>query len=492
MKRHLQAIYGTHSACLSTHVGAGFAPFSHTRTMSDEGGRRPRRAASRAAERTLQKAAGTNLVPSAMHYVGYVEEDETPEMIMAKFAHLEQIQKEQEEAKKTAAEAKAAAKAAAAADGEDGDVVMDDDHDKENGDEKPDFDEEMLLKVFKQTSNFSLKSAIKDDLYGDDHMLDRLEGNAVGFYDSDNEGGADEFWSEILGAAKKKRRVGGPRVPREPRAPKPQKSHMITAYNSDNQMLMRKKKVIDPREPNILKLPAHPIPESWGKVIRPYRPPSEIEAEKLALPDCEQHVMDIAKNCEKLTELGTNFLAVHANPPWAIDDSPDKGSITVEMVAKIPFHKLAPYGFVFMWVEKENLSAVCDAMMDQNFVYVENMTWVQMTPNNTVAGAAARYLRRSHRTMLMFRRDVRKYPEAKEVELRHQRTADVTLDVLQTSSTGRRVVPQHVYKAMETLLPEAYKAGYKGRLLELWSEPGAEARRSGWTLVADGKDKGKK
>ena len=94
--------------------------------------------------------------------------------------------------------------------------------------------------------------------------------------------------------------------------------------------------------------------------------------------------------------------------------------------------------------------------------------------------------------MLMFRRDVRKYPEAKEVELRHQRTADVTLDVLQTSSTGRRVVPQHVYKAMETLLPEAYKAGYKGRLLELWSEPGAEARRSGWTLVADGKDKGKK
>ena len=81
--------------------------------MSDEGGRRPRRAASRAAERTLQKAAGTNLVPSAMHYVGYVEEDETPEMIMAKFAHLEQIQKEQEEAKKTAAEAKAAAKAAA-------------------------------------------------------------------------------------------------------------------------------------------------------------------------------------------------------------------------------------------------------------------------------------------------------------------------------------------------------------------------------------------
>ena len=34
---------------------------------------------------------------------------------------------------------------------------------------------------------------------------------------------------------------------------------------------------------------------------------------------------------------------------------------------------------------------------------------------------------------------------------------------------------------------EAMKAGYKGsKLLELWSEPGAGARRSGWTMVTDG------
>ena len=35
--------------------------------------------------------------------------------------------------------------------------------DEANEQENPDFDEEMLLKVFKQTSNFSLKSANKDD-----------------------------------------------------------------------------------------------------------------------------------------------------------------------------------------------------------------------------------------------------------------------------------------------------------------------------------------
>lgn len=30
-------------------------------------------------------------MPSAIHYVGYVEEDETPEMIMKKFEELEKV-----------------------------------------------------------------------------------------------------------------------------------------------------------------------------------------------------------------------------------------------------------------------------------------------------------------------------------------------------------------------------------------------------------------
>ena len=140
-----------------------------------------------------------------------------------------------------------------------------------------------------------------------------------------------------------------------------------------------------------------------------------------------------------------------------------------------------------MWVEKENLSDVCDAMLKKAFVYVENLTWVQQRPNNTIANSAAEYMCRSHRTMLMFRRDVRQFPEAKEVELRHQRNADCVLNVTCTTASGRRKVPEHVYKARETLLPEAYKgAGSKGRLLELWAEPGSDARRAGWTAVADG------
>lgn len=44
-------------------------------------GRRPRRHC--ATKRTT--------APSAVHYVGYVEDDETPEMIMKKFEELEKV-----------------------------------------------------------------------------------------------------------------------------------------------------------------------------------------------------------------------------------------------------------------------------------------------------------------------------------------------------------------------------------------------------------------
>ena len=262
---------------------------------------------------------------------------------------------------------------------------------------------------------------------------------------------------------------------------------MITAYNSDNQMLMRKKKVLDPRAPNILKLPPHPIPQSWGRIVKPYRPRAELEAEKAALPDCIQKTLPILS--QNLTTLGDDFLAVHCNPPWDIPDSPDRGGVTMEDIAKIPFQKLAPYGFVFMWVEKENLSAGVRRHAGEG---------VCVRGEHDVGPDAPQQHHRQQRRavpvpLASHHADVSPgRPSVSQGEgdgARHQRSADVTLDVLQTTSTGRRSIPPHVYKAMETLLPEAYKAGYKGKLLELWSEPGVAGRDgAGWTLVADAKE----
>ena len=53
--------------------------------MSD-GGRGKRRCPGRRAAQVKSSA-----IPSAVHYVGYVEDDETPEMIMRKFEELERI-----------------------------------------------------------------------------------------------------------------------------------------------------------------------------------------------------------------------------------------------------------------------------------------------------------------------------------------------------------------------------------------------------------------
>jgi hypothetical protein len=53
--------------------------------MSD-GGRGKRRCPGR---RAAQAKSGA--IPSAVHYVGYVEDDETPDMIMRKFEELERI-----------------------------------------------------------------------------------------------------------------------------------------------------------------------------------------------------------------------------------------------------------------------------------------------------------------------------------------------------------------------------------------------------------------
>jgi hypothetical protein len=78
--------------------------------------------------------------PSSTHYVGYVEDDETPEAIMKKFEALERVQ--QRLAAGRGVEAAGADGAAAGAE-EAGQEVL---------------TEEQLLEVFKQTSTFTLQT----------------------------------------------------------------------------------------------------------------------------------------------------------------------------------------------------------------------------------------------------------------------------------------------------------------------------------------------
>ena len=161
-------------------------------------GRRPRRAAAK------NSAVGGGNQPSAMHYVGYVEEDETPEQIMAKFEQLEKIQREVAEAKKAAQDD--------AAGGEDGEDASP----RRGADDEPGGRGPRGVRPgsagegVREDVKFSLKRALADDLYGDDEDQ---------FFDEDDDEVVDV--ENIFGGwGKKKRRLkGAPRKPRAPRAP---------------------------------------------------------------------------------------------------------------------------------------------------------------------------------------------------------------------------------------------------------------------------------
>jgi hypothetical protein len=126
-------------------------------------------------------------MPSAVHYVGYVEDDETPEMIMAKFQELERIKQSAVEAKlaRAAAATEQPAEPAAAVDAAGGgeevaaaaaaEAEADADAAAAHAqDGAQDLSDEQLLQVFKQTSMFNVKTAMQDNamLMGIDELFD--------------------------------------------------------------------------------------------------------------------------------------------------------------------------------------------------------------------------------------------------------------------------------------------------------------------------------
>ena len=176
---------------------------------------RPRRGAAR---RSRLGSGGSGL-PSAVHYVGYVEDDETPEMIMKKFEALERVKRAaQDKRRETAAveeeEAVARDPLAGEVDGNDRDggaqtesgegpaptgsgKIEKSDKDASGYDDN-NLDESDLLEVFKQTSFYSVKSAQTNN-----ELLMDAGGDAEAFWEedlneSDFELDEDEFWGEVL------------------------------------------------------------------------------------------------------------------------------------------------------------------------------------------------------------------------------------------------------------------------------------------------------
>jgi len=490
--------------------------------MTDEDARRPKR-------RCAARSRNVSSMPSAIHYVGYVEEDETPEMIMTKFAELERIQVAAQEAVKDAPTLAA---------------LEDEEIDKENtlnaekdsataaevsapavpviaGDQT--LTDDQLLEVFKQTSMFNVRTALQDnamlmgidevlgytgDRYGPDELLSDDEDLLRSFWSDDEDWGDND---DECGKRGRRRGSsgrtgggggGGARLQRNLGALRA-RHNIVTAYNPATQALVRRKvRVEDPDSIAQIRVPAAPLPLSWGRAVKPYIPvhmrgdrkcadavhvamppppmkaaSNEVDAAR-AIPEpppCTYLELPSLSSLDVKNLPNAAYQAVLINPGWE-KDADTEAATALSNLESLPIPRLVPTGFVFIWVPKYHVAAVCKQMAKWGYTYIENLTWVWLSPANKVLTLKSQFIRASHLTLYMFR----VADKGKDIELRHQRNPDVTFDCIAASPEGGLVksIPNETFVAVETLLPTG-----KGKLLELWSERGA--KRPGWTHVVE-------
>ena len=91
------------------------------------------------------------------------------------------------------------------------------------------------------------------------------------------------------------------------------------------------------------------------------------------------------------------------NPGWEVSGA--SGSEAVSLLAKLPIQRLCPIGFIFIWVQKQHISAVVRQMGKWGFGYVENLTWVFLHRNHSIPQLPSEFVRRSHLTLFLFRKE---------------------------------------------------------------------------------------
>lgn len=259
----------------------------------------------------------------------------------------------------------------------------------------------------------------------------------------------------------------------------------------------------------LLKLDKQRSLPGWGRVVLPYAAPDALPnvvpsnndnkggTDSPEFRDCRQFTTENIL-CYNFAHLRGEHSIVGAivNAPLVTELTPScpKRAITVGQLTLMPLTDCLSYdAIVCVWSPKELVGAVTRAMSTAwGCKYVENLTWVQLKPGGQVreGGGACeidRYVRRSHATLVIGRRG------SGDLELRHQRTADVVI----APALGGGRFPDAVRKMMETLLPDAQGGVALGcgsqkealpRLLEVAFHGVEQTLRPGWVRLAQKKD----
>jgi hypothetical protein len=184
----------------------------------------------------------------------------------------------------------------------------------------------------------------------------------------------------------------------------------------------------------IIKIPEDPIPIPWCKTIIPLLESEEKENGKI-------HVKKKIKEEGILVESISKFnfqslpsfdaILIHSNYK------------TIHQLKQLPLDKnyLIKRGYIFIWIEKENISEMMNYFEKINFIYVENMVWVKKELNNQYSKEDYFFTKKSKRTLFIFKKN---NEETKKLDIRHQRNPDTVFDFKEPM--------EFVYSIVETLL----------------------------------------
>ncbi|KAJ3032352.1 hypothetical protein HDV00_007601 [Rhizophlyctis rosea] len=456
---------------------------------------------------------------SSAWYVGYAEDEESVDAIMKKFEELERMQKElalQQPANDVASSSSSSVvQAATIAETGDGESITNGESSNgsaASGDlaavaddvdaalarrlaEEPNahagFTQEQLEELFKRTSAFTVKSAHRDDMQYEDELDDielwRLDNENLEDDDWREEDDYqildDDFWDEEFGGPSSRPTARrGERAPRIPGSRRSDHDSVLARYKvmaiqmqdrHGNFFVMKKRiSAVDPSLPTYVRIPPIPVPRSWVKVIKPYVPPPKV------LDGNRYHEADVLTF--PYATLGKKFQVIHMDPPLLLPgEAPTPGKISVSQFATLPIPTVIPYGFLFIWAEKELTPAILKAAEGWGFRYVENFAWIKRGIDNRIARLESPYFLRSKVTCLILRKEG-------DIELRHQRNPDCEFDFIKPRSEDQLTdeKPSFIYEVIETLLPQAvYGAENRGgeRMLDLWGKKGH--KRKGWTSI---------
>jgi len=470
------------------------------------------------------RASSRRKKPNAALYVGYVEDDETPDMIMKKFEMMERMAEANRQAKAQANAGKKSSKSSKA-------EMSDSDEEEQGGDQG--LTEEQLVSLFQDTSYYSVNSlqrnneimfqkqtvdedgfviGIDDPNYHNlmfevDYTADadmvkwvgQEEDDYIGeegFWDDDDDDDTDKTGKSTTRRTRKSRGMAVKRDRFTRFAGHAVGSTSLHRGGDDAAAGGGKVKLLC-HEPFYLKVPAYPIPRSWLKPIahldsrslEDYKGYHYVERDILSMRSAKDFFF--ANNAEKV------YRAVLMDPPFDLSESPvhidddtkDKsGLVSLDEFKSIPMGRVVPDNegaMLFIWVPSELTMQVNEICESWGFLLVEHATWILRNLSWQIMNRESNLTGISKSNLLLFRRTKKNGKSYNKLELRHQRTSDSYFDYVRIhEETGRELKSDYHYKVIETMLPDLDKKE-KGQALFLWAPK--NERRDGWTCVCDTK-----